>query len=195
MTHARNLAATQNRRAMQQHKYDEDERKLKTAAATAARKAMAARGDVPEYTVRGVAVPDLAMITDAWLVSYQFSPVTDPIPKDVYRVEQRARIRRIIASGKCICAVDPENLDRIKGWVVYEPPRGTSESHYAILHYVSVHPTLQNMGLGETLVNLVRSLNSAVDSPLWITHYTFPMRRLMTKWNLIYNPYLLEVPE
>lgn len=162
-------------------------------AAREARKTMAERGELPQYNVRVARLEDLPLITEAWLTSYAYSPVAEAVAKDVYRVEQRDRVRRLVVRSKLLCAVDPEKQDRIKAWVCFEVPAVMKPGRFVILHYVSVHPSLQNMGLGRELVTLARSLNSAPDDPLWTTHMTYPMRRLMDRWNLIYNPYLLEV--
>lgn len=167
------------------------ERAHKHRAALEARKVMAARGEVPFYNVRAARVADLAMMADAWLQSYRFSPVTGPIPPEVYRIEQRDRVRRLITRSKALCAVDDDNDSRVTGWVVFEPPR--SAGKHAVLHYMSVHPALQNLGLGAALMGLVRKVAGGPDDPVFCTHYTFPMKRLMARWNLIYNPYLLEV--
>ncbi len=167
------------------------ERAHKHRAAMEARKVMSERGEVPFFKVRAAKVADLAIITDAWMQSARFSPVTQPIPGDVYRIEQRERVRRLITRSKALCAVDEEDTSRVTGWVVFQPPSGPGK--HVVLHYISVHPALQNLGLGTALMRLARSVAEDQDAPVFCTHYTFPLRRLIARWNLIYNPYLLEM--
>ena len=180
-------AANPLRRRME----EQEERSLVTKAAVAARKAMAERGEIPEYNVRSARASDLPLITDAWLTSYRFSYSVGPVPKDIYGVEQRARVGRLVPRSKVLCAVDLHDEARIKGWICFEPPK--QPEHYTVVHYICVHPSLQNMGMGSALIAVARSTNQDHEAPMWTTHHTLPMRRLIGRWNLIYNPYILEV--
>ncbi len=168
------------RKAEAQHKH---------RAALEARKRLAARGEVPFFQVRPARIADVGLITDAWLTSYRTSPAVQGVPAKVYRIEQRDRIRRVMSVSKVLCAVDHEDENRIAGWVVFAP--AAQPGRHVVLHYLSVHPTLQNLGLGAALMRLVRSLAPDPDAPVFCTHYTVAIRGLLKRWNLLYNPYLL----
>lgn len=168
------------------------ERAHKHRAALEARKKLAERGEVPFFNVRPAKISDVGLITDAWLTSYRFSPVAQSVPPKIYRIEQRDRIRRIMSRCKVVCAVHDDDADRVAGWAVFAPP--AQPGRHVVLHYLSVHPALQNLGLGTALMRLVRSISPDPQMPVFCTHYTLALRRVMKTWNLLYNPYLLELP-
>lgn len=145
--------------------------------------------------IRPMCIDDAAYVLDSWANSYRRSQVTGPIERDVFNIEQRARINRLITrpTSRVFVACDAEDTNQIRGWVCFEAPR--EEGQLPILHYVCVQPAHQLQGIGAALMGLCRQTAFDAEAPIWSTHETQPMRHVRPKWNLLYNPYLLEVPD
>lgn len=156
-----------------------------------AQKALAARPDKPLQVVP-MCIDHAPFICDSWARSYMHSDVVRAVPQDVYKVEQRARMDRIIRRSVSLCLVNQAEPHYISGYVIFEPPK--DKVSLAILHYILVHSNLQGKGLASQLFNLVRQTKNSDSDLVWSTHWTHPMRRVGQKWNLLYNPYLLEIP-
>jgi GNAT superfamily N-acetyltransferase len=142
--------------------------------------------------VRPISIDDASYVIDSWVRSYRRSPATGPIEDDVFKIEQRARIDRLICRSKTFIACEPEDKRQIRGWVCFEPGNANK---IPVIHYVCVQPSFQVSGIGTALVSIARQTASDVESFMWCTHDTAPMRHIRPKWNLLYNPYLLEVKE
>lgn len=143
-------------------------------------------------SVRPINIDDASYVIDSWVRSYRRSPTTGAIEDDVFKIEQRARIDRLICRSKTFIACEPEDTRQIRGWICFEAGH---EKKIPIVHYVCVQPSFQLTGIGSALVGIVRQTAKDADSFLWATHETAPMRHIRRKWNLLYNPYLLEVKE
>ena len=172
-------------------KYGESGTPEDEKAKRAARIAMRAKGFRPKFVLREYRNEDHHYILDTWTKSFLFSDFTRPIARDIFMVEQRARIARILRYSRIMCACDEDDTTRIKGWICFQAPQ--SEKHYVTVHYICVHPSLQNLGIGRALLNVARILAKDENEPMWCTHYTMPMRKIIERWKLIYNPYCLEV--
>lgn len=144
-------------------------------------------------SIRPMCIDDAAYVLDSWANSYRRSVITGPIEREVFNIEQRARINRLISrpASRVFVACDAEKTEQIRGWVCFEPP--LRDDGFAILHYVCVQPSHQQQGIGTALVNVARQTAKDADAMMWATHETQPMRHIREKWNLLYNPYLLEV--
>jgi len=144
-------------------------------------------------SIRPMHIDDAAYVLDSWANSYRRSVITGPIEREVFNIEQRARINRLVSrpSSRVFIACDAEHTTQILGWVCFEAPR--QNDSFAVLHYVCIRPSHQMQGIGTALVNLARQTTKDTEQPMWTTHETQPMRHIREKWNLLYNPYLLEV--
>lgn len=143
--------------------------------------------------IRPMVIEDAAYVLDSWANSYRRSIVTGPIEREVFNIEQRARINRLVqrSTARVFVACDAEDKNKIRGWICFETPRG--EHVIPVIHYVCIQPAHQQQGIGTALVELARQTASDPQAHMWTTHETQPMRHIREKWNLLYNPYLLEV--
>lgn len=140
--------------------------------------------------IRPITIDDASYVIDSWARSYRRSPTTGAIEDDIFKIEQRARIDRLICRSKTFIACEPDDKRQIRGWICFEP--GHSEK-IPVVHYVCVQPSFQVTGIGTALVSIARQTAADPEAFMWATHETAPMRHIRAKWNLAYNPYLLEV--
>lgn len=143
-----------------------------------------------KVAMRGWKPEDLNFIIDSWASSYRYSSDVAHTDKEVYKVEQRSRIYRLIPRSRIIVANREGTPDEILGWICFEPPRALGQ--LPILHYVLVQRAVQLQGIGTALVELCRKTAQEPDSPIWGTHHTSPMRHLKDKWQVMHNDFLLE---
>lgn len=143
-----------------------------------------------KVAIRGWKPEDLNFVIDSWASSYRFSPDVAHTDKEVYKVEQRSRIYRLIPRSRIIVAAREGRPDDILGWACFEPPR--AQGQLPVLHYVLVQRAVQGQGIGTSLVELCRKTAQEEGSPIWGTHYTQPMRHLKDKWHVMHNDFLLE---
>jgi hypothetical protein len=143
-----------------------------------------------KVAIRAWKPEDLNLIIDSWASSYRFSPEVQYIDPDVYKVEQRSRIYRLVTRSRILVANREGCPDDILGWVCFEPPVALGQ--LPIVHYVLVQRSVQLQGIATSLIELCRKTASEPDSPMWGTHHTAPMRHLRRKWQVMHNTYLLE---
>ncbi len=141
--------------------------------------------------IRGINGDDLAFVYDSWCASYSKSPVVGPVQPDLFKIEQRACVTRLLPKSKQIVLCDPTEPKLIRGWICYTPPPAPGK--LPTIHYMLVKPEFQGRGLARTMTDLVRTA-CALDatSPMFYSHYTGVMRQVERRLNLIYNPYLLQ---
>lgn len=145
----------------------------------------------PRIAIRPMTIDDASFVIDSWCSAYRRSQTVGPIDEAVFKIEQRARIDRLICRSKTFIACDADDKKVIRGWICFEPPVG--EASIPILHFVCVHPIYQLHGIGTALVDIARKTHPDPETHIWSTHETSPMRHIRPKWNVMYNPYLLEV--
>lgn len=170
------------------------EREIRRAINNKIREERRARGDFDPpapVALRPINIDDASHVIDSWVKSYRKSATVGPVENEVFHIEQRARINRLIKKSRTFIACDEADRSRVRGWIVFEPPKVQGEG--PIIHYVCVNPAHQLVGIGTALINVAKTLAPDKDAPLWCTHDTVVMRHVRPKWNLLYNPYLLEV--
>lgn len=145
----------------------------------------------PDYAIRPMQIDDAPFVIDSWARSYLHSARASNISTDVYTIEQRARIDRLIQRSIVLVLTTAQDPSYVSGYICFEPPK--TQSALPILHYVLVHANLQGQKLGSRLFQIVAETRHTPEDPVWTTHWTFPIRKLSQSWNLIFNPYLLEV--
>lgn len=159
-------------------------------AADAAREVMS---KVPlEVTIRGVKPGDVSFIIDSWCETYRHAPDARDIDKELFKVEQRARINRLLPRSKQLIAADKRTPDLIYGWVCFEPPGRIAK--IPVVHYMCIKPHAQMQGIGKEMLRLIRATCPVPMSPVFATHRTIlckPGR--LAKYNVLFNNYLLEV--
>ncbi len=171
-----------------------EERALRRAINKKIREERIAKGEiapVAPVAIRPISIDDASQVIDSWVKAYRRSHAVGPVEPAIFHIEQRARINRLISRSKTFIACDEIARGTIRGWIVFEPPKTRDAA--PVVHFVCVHPAYQLAGVGTALINLARQTHPDPDAPMWCTHDTAPMRHLRPKWNLLYNPYLLEV--
>lgn len=146
-----------------------------------------------DLRVRLYCPADEAFVTDSWARSFLHSPAVRNVDSELYKVEHRARIKRLLGSSITLILCSADKEDHVIGFTIFERPKASPA--LAILHYLLIHASLQGNGFGSLLLKFVRQTSHDAEDPIWTTHWTIPMKNLMGRWNLIYNPYLLEVPK
>lgn len=144
-----------------------------------------------ELRIRKFTSTDHAFVLDSWSRSFRHGAASDKIPPDIYKFEQRARIARILKYSTVRVLHSASSPTNISGWICFSEPN--PKRLYPTLHYILVHPNLQMKGVGSSLFKECSKLRASPDDPILCTHWTLPMRKLISRWNLIYNPYLLEI--
>lgn len=151
----------------------------------------AAEAPAARIAIRPMTIDDASFVIDSWCSSYRRSQIVGPVDEAVFKIEQRGRIDRLICRSKCFIACDADDKKIIRGWICFEPP--LTADAIPIVHFVCVHPTYQMQGIGTALINMARQTHHDEHTHMWSTHETSPMRHIRPKWNVMYNPYLLEV--
>jgi GNAT superfamily N-acetyltransferase len=138
--------------------------------------------------IRSGAIDDVNCIINDWAASYKESPEVQEMDPEVYKVEQRARIFRLLGASKVSVACDPDNHSKILGWVVHGWDKGAQAP---IVHYMYVKREFRLARVG---TRLMRHIGWVPGQVVWATHWQPCIRKLRHKWNWLYNRYLLEAP-
>ena len=150
--------------------------KIEAASVAAAGVALA-----PLQTViRPMALGDVSFIIDSWCGSYSKCPEAASTDADVFKIEQRNLIYRLLPKCKVLVACDPAQPNSIRGWACAEPAR--ESGGLWILHYALVRPELQGMGIATSLVAPFRE--ESPEGTLWTTHHTFASKWFGKDWTL-----------
>lgn len=135
----------------------------------------------PEVTYRMASEVDIPFIFNSWLQSYRKSPSARNITNTTFYSEHHKIIEQCLKNSLVVMAVDKEDPNNIYGYIVAEQVEG-----YLVVHFIYVKHTFRNLKIGTSLLNQFERSTMG-----FYTHHTFPMEKLSVKWNLIYNPYLL----
>jgi len=131
---------------------------------------------------------DLSFVYSSWLKSYRTSDASRRMVNDVYYGGHKRVIARLLSTSLAIVAVNPEDPDQIYGYIVYAEAAGVP-----VVHYVYVKQPYRRHGIASQLFALVRkSYPQTGDLPALATHATDYYDKLRDKWNLLYNPYVVE---
>jgi hypothetical protein len=76
-----------------------------------------------------------------------------------------------------------------QAWFPGGPP--TRSGSLPVVQYMLERTELQGCGIGTSLLNFARQTAQDPTGPMWMTHYSYSMKRLMKPFNLMYNPFLL----
>jgi GNAT superfamily N-acetyltransferase len=139
--------------------------------------------------IRTMQVADAPFIIDLWCGSHSHAPGSNLIDPSVYKVEQRSLVYRLTPLSRILVACDPQKHRNIRGYIVFAPP--VKANTLPIVHYILVRTELQGRGIGTSLLNFARQTAEDPSGPMWMTHYSYCMKRLMKPFNLMYNPFLL----
>ena len=137
------------------------------------------------FALRVGELEDVPFVYDSWAASYrEFGGAM--VDDDVYKVEQRARISRILDRAKLITAMGTRQ--EILGWVVYQKDRATG---WPVIHYMYVKGYARRGGIGRAMMT---QAGWVAGTFCWVTHWQPCVRELRnpSKFGWTYNPYLLE---
>lgn len=147
----------------------------------------------PPLFLRHAHKNDYNFIYNSWLKQIEGSYSTFGISKKVFYSIYPNVITDLLKSSKTIVAVDSTDHEHIYGYITFFPHY---EGNNIILHFVFVKSSFRRWGIANALKQAAIDLeNEQMKSPkLYSTHSTTrPGNKdvLTTKWDLIYNPYLI----
>ncbi len=136
---------------------------------------------------------DKAFIYDTWAQSYRHCSLDSETQCDpeIYKIEIRHRMDRLIPRSNVIIGCDPDKTDVIRCYVVFEKPK--RETQLPVLHYMLVRTELQNRGLGRRMVELVRKSAFVEESFIYASHWTRAMRYIGPNYGVLRNNFCTEV--
>ncbi len=144
-----------------------------------------------EVTIRTIQPTDVNFIIDAWCETYRRSQDARDTDPELFKVEQRARINRLLPRSKQLIACDKNHTSLIYGWACFEPP---GLAKIPVVHYMCIKPHAQMQGIGKELLRLIRATAPIPNSPVFATHrHLICKPQRLAKYNVIFNNYLLEV--
>ena len=97
------------------------------------------------------------LIIEPWLHSWRTSPALRRSSHfEVWKAAWAERIDSILAQSDTmvIMAVDPDNTDRIYGWICYDPPEAHElpKDEGPVVHFVYVKKPFRRFGIGTALL-------------------------------------------
>lgn len=131
--------------------------------------------------VREAKMDDLNFIKNSWIKS--FEKYMRSVPRPFYFAGQNKLAIQLLGKSRCYVAANPDNLEQIFGWILFEKLAGTE-----VMHYIYVKHPYRRYGIGSQLLKMMRS---DVIEPCIATFWTNYMDFIKDKWNVVYNPYLL----
>lgn len=128
---------------------------------------------------------ELTFVLKPWLQALRNQVSTQHIPDAVFFRKHEALLRRIVARSAVVIAQDAEDPGHLYGYVCAEP---------STIHWVYVKGVYRGMGLGRALLRAAvgGSLAIGIDA-IRCSHasHLFNERRLVKRYNLVYDPYCL----
>jgi hypothetical protein len=132
-------------------------------------------------------VTDVNCIINDWAASYANSPASRFISPEIFKVEQRARIMRLISGAQCHVVRPKGNLRNLLGWISFDLDE---RSNLPIVHYIYVKLRSRRRRVGSMLMH---SIGWEPGRTCWTTHWCASHRYHEDRCGWMYNPYLLEV--
>lgn len=132
--------------------------------------------------IRDLDTNDINFIYNAWLKSYRNNNLTKPICNDVFFSNHKDIITNILKNSNTSIICNKDDTTQIYGFITY-----TSD----IIHFCYVKYPYRRFGLGRQLFNHVYNTYSD-NTHIRITHYSPKVNKYIDKYNLVFNPYLLE---
>jgi hypothetical protein len=124
---------------------------------------------------------DSAFIYATWLNNARLSFDHQFIRDRIYFKGQKAYIDRILKDSQITVICNPEELTQIFGWACFTP-----KEEFTLVHYAFVKETYRGLGL-------MKSVLQQLPGDKIITHITPRVQKVTDKYNLVYNPYALEL--
>lgn len=126
---------------------------------------------------------DFPFIVNSWAASMSDSQLGRDVDKEVFKIEIRARINRLLENSYNLVLDDNGKLG---GFIC-----GDRNVHGTpVVHFVYVAKNYRRNGVCTQFMGLLFPDRPAV---IWATHRRANFRYLEAKFNLMYNPFILEV--
>lgn len=150
-----------------------------------------------DYTLHMAALDDLHLILDSWCSSQADMPHYGPVSREIFKVEMRARVARILQYAKC-AVIRPtqafnERFKRVGmhsevlSWACYDHDKRTE---LPVVHYVYTKAPMRRRGLARFL--LEKAVCIKPGQTWWASHSTPIGRKLIDTLEGTYNPFLNE---
>jgi hypothetical protein len=136
--------------------------------------------------IRNYTAGDYSFILNSWLMSYKAgSTFAEHIPHAVYFAYHHSLIDNILSrktTNICI-AVAEDDPDMIYGYAIFE-----EINHHKLFHYIYIKKSFHGFNIKELLIE---SAPFEVKKGVFCSHLTEKGFKLLEKYNLEYNPYLV----
>lgn len=129
---------------------------------------------------------DVPFILDSWLRSYKTSNYALPIPADIYFPLHRAAVLHMVQHPgiSCRLAVNPRDAEQIYGYLIHL-------TSAPVIHYVYVKYPFRKFGIGTRLITDCLQGEAAYQG---VSVHASHWSSFAKKFNLVYNPYLIQLP-
>ena len=129
--------------------------------------------------VRQFSELDYSFILNSYLKSYRIQEANRFIENCVYYDNYKKLFDKLLKRGDCLVACNPDDLDQLYAWVLFETIDDTTILHFAYTKY-----TYRKMGIMETLFRMAGiSKNKIICS-----HAPIMVHKIKDK--IIFNPFL-----
>jgi ribosomal protein S18 acetylase RimI-like enzyme len=138
--------------------------------------------------MRAATQDDIPFIYNSWLKSFkEGSPWARHITNTVYYANHKKVIQSLLNKSQVVIACNPDDETQILGYVCFTPGPLT------FVHYLYVKVPYRKLSIGKSLM-LVATTEHSPTLPILATHVTNIWNTVLkVKWNMFYNPYILEV--
>ena len=148
-----------------------------------------------DYSIQLAQVAHVPLIIDSWASDQMVNGVYGLVDRDIFRVEVRARILRLISSCRCAAIVPtaaytakqpvPPPASELFGWACYGWDKASEKP---VLHYVYIRQDYRNNGLARRL--LKEAVAVSPERPGWASFIIPWHRKTARRYGLVYNPFL-----
>lgn len=140
---------------------------------------------IPPHRIRQAKPSDLNFIRDSWLKGHGASAFSKYMPKrEVYFKNHTPIVNGILDRASVLLCVNPEDLDQIFSYMVFE-----IIGNAMIIHFIYTKDVYRKLGLASILIDSIRK--QMFDPSIMCTHSTECFPFLREKFGIIYNPYLI----
>jgi hypothetical protein len=133
--------------------------------------------------LRAPKAEDINFIYSSWLKSYRNSEDANRMTNEVYYGNYKKTIEGILLNSRAIITCNPEDIDQVYGYVVYQ-----NYNNITILHYAYTKYTYRKLGVAQELISSI--FPEITKTPLVVTSANRVFDKLKEKYLLLYNPFV-----
>ena len=141
----------------------------------------------PDILYRDARPTDANFVISSWLESYRSSDYAKHMPKSVYFDNYKHVVTKLLSNARVIIACNPEDWDQIFGYISFSD----IVPHAPVLHYMYVKYPFRKMRIAEGMFKEMGRL-TLPEGPIICTHANSLFDDKCKKYDLIYNPFLIE---